>query len=70
MHGRATRSSCPGSLKRRPRIDCAVDLATEYGTHTLFVGRVLTVHCATTANSDIAPLVWLAGQRAALATPG
>ncbi len=51
-------------------IDCAVDLATEYGTHTLFVGRVLTVHCATTANSDIAPLVWLAGQRAALATPG
>jgi flavin reductase (DIM6/NTAB) family NADH-FMN oxidoreductase RutF len=50
-------------------IDCAVDLATAYGTHTLFVGRVLSVQCTATTNSDITPLVWLAGQRAALATP-
>ena len=49
-------------------IDCAVDLATGYGTHTLFVGRVLSVHCSPTATSVIAPMVWLAGQRAALST--
>lgn len=48
-------------------VDCAVDLATEYGTHTLFVGRVLNVHFTTTGESATAPLVWLAGQRAALA---
>lgn len=47
-------------------IDCAVDLATGYGTHTLFVGRVLSVHCANAQSHAIAPLVWLAGQRAAL----
>ena len=48
-------------------IDCAVDLATPYGTHTLFVGRVLGVQCTAGAHSRAAPLVWLAGQRAALA---
>lgn len=48
-------------------IDCAVDLATEYGTHTLFVGRVLSVYCTARASRPVAPLVWLAGQRAALA---
>jgi flavin reductase (DIM6/NTAB) family NADH-FMN oxidoreductase RutF len=48
-------------------IDCAVDLATEYGTHTLFVGRVLSVYCTAPAGRPVAPLVWLAGQRAALA---
>lgn len=51
-------------------IECAVDLATDYGTHTLFVGRVLNVHCNTTAASAAPPLVWLAGQRASLATSG
>lgn len=49
-------------------IDCAVELATGYGTHTLFVGRVLSVQCAAGTTSAAAPLVWLAGQRAALAT--
>jgi len=49
-------------------VECAVDLATEYGTHTLFVGRVLNVRCTTTTASATSPLVWLAGQRAALAT--
>ena len=48
-------------------IDCAVDLATEYGTHTLFVGRVLTARCVTSMTSSVTPLVWLAGQRAVLA---
>jgi flavin reductase (DIM6/NTAB) family NADH-FMN oxidoreductase RutF len=47
-------------------IDCAVDLATDYGTHTLFVGRVLSVQCTPGATAGGAPLVWLAGQRAAL----
>jgi flavin reductase (DIM6/NTAB) family NADH-FMN oxidoreductase RutF len=48
-------------------IECAVELATDYGTHTLFVGRVLSVHCSATTTNAIAPLVWLAGQRAPLA---
>jgi flavin reductase (DIM6/NTAB) family NADH-FMN oxidoreductase RutF len=47
-------------------IDCAVDLATDYGTHTLFIGRVLSVQCTPAATAAAAPLVWLAGQRAAL----
>lgn len=47
-------------------IECVVDLATDYGTHTLFVGRVLNVHCATATTGATAPLVWLAGRRAAL----
>jgi flavin reductase (DIM6/NTAB) family NADH-FMN oxidoreductase RutF len=49
-------------------IDCAVELATEYGTHTLFVGRVLSVHCGSAASDATVPLVWLAGQRAVLAS--
>jgi flavin reductase (DIM6/NTAB) family NADH-FMN oxidoreductase RutF len=48
-------------------IECAVDLATDYGTHTLFVGRVLKVRCTDTTASAVSPLVWLAGQRAPLA---
>ena len=51
-------------------VDCAVELTTRYGTHTLFVGRVLKVRCLDEAGTDIAPLVWLAGQRAAVASPG
>lgn len=51
-------------------VDCAVDLATAYGTHTLFVGRVLGVQCSADAPQAAAPLVWLAGRRAALAAAG
>lgn len=51
-------------------IDCDVDLATDYGTHTLFVGRVLNVHCTRTRGGAAAPLVWLAGERAALVSTG
>lgn len=49
-------------------IDSAVDLAASYGTHTLFVGRVPGVHCAASMAGAAAPLLWLAGQRASLAT--
>lgn len=49
-------------------IDCAVDRLCDYGTHTLFIGRVLGVQCPPLAAHASAPLVWLAGQRAALAT--
>jgi flavin reductase (DIM6/NTAB) family NADH-FMN oxidoreductase RutF len=48
-------------------IDCAVDVATDYGTHTLYIGRVLSVQCTPAATPASTPLVWLAGQRAALA---
>jgi flavin reductase (DIM6/NTAB) family NADH-FMN oxidoreductase RutF len=64
-------STDPESLPWLPAapavVECAVDLATDYGTHTLFVGRVLNVHCTGTAADAVTPLVWLAGQRAALA---
>lgn len=49
-------------------IDCDVDLITHYGTHTLFIGRVLNVHCPTASRGAATPLVWLAGERAALAS--
>jgi flavin reductase (DIM6/NTAB) family NADH-FMN oxidoreductase RutF len=47
-------------------IDCAVDMASDYGTHTVFIGRVLSVQCAPAASVPAGPLVWIAGQRAAL----
>lgn len=49
-------------------IDCAVDLVCDYGSHSLFIGRVLSVQCPQMAPHASTPLVWLAGQRAALAT--
>lgn len=51
-------------------IECVVDLVTDYGTHSLFIGRVEQVHCmaAPAAGQSVAcPLVWLAGRQAALA---
>lgn len=51
-------------------VECEVDLVTNYGTHSLFIGHVQKVHCTptSTAGPSIArPLVWLAGQQAALA---
>jgi flavin reductase (DIM6/NTAB) family NADH-FMN oxidoreductase RutF len=52
-------------------IECEVDQTLDYGTHTLFVGRVVRVRCAptetATGTSAPQPLVWLAGQRARLA---
>jgi flavin reductase (DIM6/NTAB) family NADH-FMN oxidoreductase RutF len=51
-------------------VECEVDLVTHYGTHSLFIGRVQQVHCTPASTADqtvVGPLVWLAGQRAALA---
>jgi flavin reductase (DIM6/NTAB) family NADH-FMN oxidoreductase RutF len=42
-------------------IECVVEMATNYGTHTLFIGRVLHVRCST-ASAFPAPMIWLAGQ--------
>lgn len=53
-------------------IECEVDLVTEYGTHTLFIGRALQIHCAALPKagpSKAGPLIWLAGQQAALSRP-
>ncbi len=50
-------------------IDCDVELDTDYGTHTLFVGRVLRTRCTLAAPQTPGPLVWLAGQRAAVCQP-
>ena len=47
-------------------IDCAVESAVDYGTHTLFIGRALNVRCENSARRSASPLVWLAGRRAAL----
>lgn len=48
-------------------IECEVDQTMDYGTHTLFVGRVVHVRCASTGSAAPQPLVWLAGQRVPLA---
>lgn len=51
-------------------VECAVDLVTDYGTHSLFIGRVERVHCISASSSGPSvarPLVWLAGQQASLA---
>lgn len=51
-------------------VECEVDLITDYGTHSMFIGRVQQVHCAPNSTSDqtmVLPLVWLAGRQAALA---
>ncbi|ACB33125.1 flavin reductase domain protein FMN-binding [Leptothrix cholodnii SP-6] len=54
-------------------IECEVDQFMDYGTHTLFVGRVVNVRCASaessTGTTAPQPLVWLAGQRARLVSP-
>ena len=47
-------------------IDCAVEAEVDYGTHTIFVGRVTKVRCESGSVNDSPPLVWLAGQRAGL----
>lgn len=50
-------------------IECVVDMSTDYGTHTLFIGRVTRVHCAAqklASASELKPLVWLAGRPADL----
>lgn len=48
-------------------IECDVDKSIDHGTHTLFIGRVVSVRCAEANASTSSPLVWLAGQRARLA---
>ncbi len=50
-------------------VDCAVESTVDYGTHTLFIGRVLNVHCEESTPLSPSPLVWLAGRRAALHLP-
>lgn len=47
-------------------IDCRVDQANDYGTHTLFVGRVIVVRRRARDDEGPNPLVWFAGQRARL----
>lgn len=53
-------------------IECDLEVSTEYGTHTLCVGRVTRVHCSEAEQgggaSTARPLVWLAGQRAEFVT--
>ncbi|MDO8768163.1 MAG: flavin reductase family protein [Burkholderiaceae bacterium] len=50
-------------------VECEVDIVTDYGTHSMFIGRVQKVHCTTASmagHSITRPLVWLAGQQASL----
>jgi flavin reductase (DIM6/NTAB) family NADH-FMN oxidoreductase RutF len=49
-------------------VDCEVDVATDYGTHTVFIGRVTDVW--TTDDPAARPLVWMDGQRVLFAAPG
>lgn len=73
-HWRDTRASDSGRLPwlhdASASVECTVDLVTDYGTHSLFIGRVEQVHCmpASDAGQSVtSPLVWLAGRPAALA---
>lgn len=53
-------------------VECAVDLVTDYGTHSLFIGRVEQVQgvsSTVSGQSMVLPLVWLAGQQASLTLP-
>ncbi len=45
-------------------IHCRVETELDYGTHTIFIGRVMSVRCEPMEPG--LPLVWLAGQRAGL----
>jgi flavin reductase (DIM6/NTAB) family NADH-FMN oxidoreductase RutF len=47
-------------------IECAVDTSVDYGTHTVFIGRVVKVRCPSHAATAVTPLVWLGGQRASI----
>lgn len=49
-------------------IDCSVDASVDYGTHSLFVGRVLHVRCDAGEPTCATPMVWLAGKPALLRT--
>lgn len=46
-------------------IHCDVDWTADHGTHTLFVGLVQTVQCPE-IDSDMDPLIWLAGRKASI----
>ena len=48
-------------------IECDVDKSIDHGTHTLFIGRVVSVRCAEANTGAAPPLVWLDGQRTHLA---
>lgn len=45
-------------------IDCCVETSVDYGTHSVFVGRVRSVRCATDTPQAALPMVWLAGRPA------
>jgi flavin reductase (DIM6/NTAB) family NADH-FMN oxidoreductase RutF len=47
---------------------CSVEATLDYGTHTIFVGRVVEVILAQRASKDIAPLIWINGSKASLAS--
>lgn len=46
---------------------CIVDVAQDYGTHTIFIGKVEHVLMPTSSEDRIAPLVWMNGSQASLA---
>jgi flavin reductase (DIM6/NTAB) family NADH-FMN oxidoreductase RutF len=46
---------------------CSVDAASDYGTHTIFVGRVDDVILLHPPSANAAPLIWMDGCQASLA---
>lgn len=46
---------------------CAVDVAQDYGTHTLFIGKVEHVLLPARSQEHVDPLVWMNGSQAPLA---
>jgi flavin reductase (DIM6/NTAB) family NADH-FMN oxidoreductase RutF len=46
---------------------CTVEAAHDYGTHTIFVGRVDGVFLLSSAGKDTNPLIWMNGSKVTLA---
>ncbi len=67
-----TANALPWLDKASASIECEVAESVGYGTHTLFIGRVVGVRrAAPPAGAAVCtPLVWLAGQRARLSLAG
>ena len=54
---RSTGDAAPYLESAQSSIQCAKDQQIDYGTHTIFIGRVLTVR----NREDIAPLIYCNG---------
>ena len=53
-----TRAAAPVLIDAQAAIVCRKDKALDYGTHTVFMGRIVSI----SMNGDVDPLIYLDGQ--------